>query len=55
MIDCPYTDQQVAEARRLNKLVEEDWSDRLARGLPASGQAEAAYRREWHSIDGELS
>lgn len=39
-------DRVLSNARYLNKLVEDDWNDRMKRRLPASGQAEAAYRKE---------
>lgn len=41
-----YTDAQVAEARRLNRMVEEEWRERLAEGKPCSGQAEWCWRRD---------
>lgn len=47
MAERTYSDRQVAEAARLNRLVEDDWEDRRRRGLPPSGQAEAAYQREF--------
>lgn len=41
-----YTDAHVAEARRLNRMVEDEWRERLAAGKPCSGQAEWAWRRD---------
>lgn len=46
MTTVPFTAMQVAEARRINKLIEDDWKDRYDRSLPCSGQAEASYRIE---------
>lgn len=37
-------DEKLVEARRLNRLVETDWEDRLERGLPPAGRAEQTWR-----------
>lgn len=38
--------RDLAEARYLNKIVEDDWRDRAERGLPANGRAEQAWRAD---------
>ena len=53
MADRKYTAAEVAYARYWNRLIEEEWQDRLDRGLRSTGRAEDGWRQEQREKRGE--